>query len=121
MQESRTESKGQASSRNKKIGAVLLPAIAFVTMGISMPSCPGQQAIQQQIDALQARATESDQKVQALTNQVSTLNKEMTDVKSLLEQVGQTVIAQKDAISALEAANKAMEEKMGKGGAKKKK
>jgi septal ring factor EnvC (AmiA/AmiB activator) len=122
MQESRMESKGQVSSRNKKVSLALFPVIGFLTMGISMPSCPGQQALQQQIDALQARATETDQKIQGLTTQVNTLSKEMNDAKSLLEQVGQTVIAQKDAISALEGAHKALEEKVGKsGGAKKRK
>ena len=109
MRESRMETQGSPA---RKVSIALLPVVGLLTMGISMPSCPGQQAIQQQMDALQARATESDQKVQSLTNQVATLNKEMADSKALLEQIGQTVIAQKDAISTLEAAQKALEERL---------
>jgi septal ring factor EnvC (AmiA/AmiB activator) len=103
------------------------PVIALLTMGIAMPSCPGQQAIQQQIDALTTRANEGDQKLQGMTTQVGSLSKEMTDAKALLEQLSQTVIAQKDAIATLEASNKELQDKvagMGKGaaaGAKKKK
>jgi hypothetical protein len=73
------------------------PVIALLTMGIAMPSCPGQQAIQQQIDALTTRANEGDQKLQGMTTQVGSLSKEMTDAKALLEQLSQTVIAQKGA------------------------
>jgi hypothetical protein len=59
-----------------KIGKRILtlagfPAIALLTMGIAMPSCPGQQAIQQQIDALTTRANESDQKLLMLLSQIT--------------------------------------------------
>ena len=93
-----------------------LPVLALATMGISMPSCPGQEAIQQQVDGLTSRLNEADQKVQALTTQVGTLSKEMTDAKALLEQLSQTVIAQKDAIATLQTSQEELQAKVASGG-----
>lgn len=91
---------------NKKLTWVAFGA-AFAGMGMAMPSCPGQQAMQQQIDALNAKNGELEKRVQTMNTQLTTVNKDMGDVKTLLSQVSNTVLAQKQAIEQLDAAVKA--------------
>ena len=81
----------------------LATGAAVVGMGMSMPSCPGQQAMQQQVDELQKREVAATQKAQALEGQVRALSGDMGQVKQLLEQVSRTVLAQKDSITQMEA------------------
>ncbi|MCM2322462.1 MAG: hypothetical protein NDJ90_04290 [Oligoflexia bacterium] len=71
-----------------------IPA-AIAGMGISMPSCPGQQAIQQQIDALQAGNADLTKKVQTLETQNKIITQEMLQVKQLLEQMTSAIQSQK--------------------------
>lgn len=87
---------------NKKLTWIALGA-AVAGMGIAMPSCPGQQAMQQQIDALQAKNAEMAKHIQNLDNQVKADSNDMGQVKTLLSQVSNTVLAQKQAQDALEA------------------
>lgn len=84
-----------------------LGCLGIFTMGISMPSCPGQQALQQQVDTLQTAQTDATRKIQNLETQVKTLNHELTQVKGLLEQVPTTIQAQREALDSL---NKSVEE-----------
>jgi septal ring factor EnvC (AmiA/AmiB activator) len=90
---------------------------AFLAMGISMPSCPGQQAMQQQIDGLNTKNGELTKKMQTMDNQLKGMAGEMGQMKELLAQVSNTVLAQKTAIEQLEAAMKAAPK--GKAGGKK--
>ncbi len=76
---------------------------AVAGMGISMPSCPGQQAMQQQVDDLQKHEAAMNQKIQALDGQVRTLSGDMSQVKQLLDQVSRAVLAQKDSMAQMEA------------------
>jgi septal ring factor EnvC (AmiA/AmiB activator) len=88
---------------NKRMLWLAIPA-AFITMGISMPSCPGQQAMQQQLDGLQTKNAEAIKRVQTLESTIKTLDTEVTQLKTLVTQVSQTVLAQKEAIEKLESA-----------------
>ena len=63
-----------AEIMNKKIQA-LVTAGAFLGMGIAMPSCPGQQAMQQQIDTLQTKTIELTQKISKVDSQNQILAK----------------------------------------------
>ena len=87
--------------------AVALVA-AFMFLGISMPSCPGQQAMQQQLDQLQAKNAEQAKTVQKLDSQLKAMSSDMTQVKTLLVQVTNTVLAHKQSIEQIETAMKAM-------------
>ena len=75
---------------------------AVAGMGIAMPSCPGQQAMQQQVDDLQKHETALNQKIMSLEGQVRSLNGDMSQVKQLLDQVSRAVLAQKDSMAQME-------------------
>lgn len=90
----------------KKISLMVL-FVAFLCMGLSMPGCPGEQALQKQIDELTLKNSEATRRVQALESQVRSLNNDMGQVKLLLTQVSNTVLAQKQAIEQIETAIKA--------------
>lgn len=87
---------------------------AFFGLGFAMPSCPGQQALQQQVDTLQNSNQELTKRVQALNNQVTTLTSDMNQVKQLLPQMTNVIQAQKGAIDQLDAAVKELQPKKGK-------
>ena len=95
--------------------SVAVAATAALGFGFSMPSCPGQQAMQQQIDGLQAKQTEDAGKIEALSTQVATLNKDLTEARTLLGSVSQTVLGQKDQIMALEEGLKEVQGKLSSG------
>jgi septal ring factor EnvC (AmiA/AmiB activator) len=80
---------------------------ACATLGLSMPSCPGQQAMQQQVDAAQAKSAELERRVQQMDAQVKALGKDMVDVKTLLAEVSKNVLAQADTIKQMDEAMKA--------------
>lgn len=94
---------------NKSLKISMIAATAVLTMGLSVPSCPGQQAMQQQIDSIQTKEAENTRKVQALENQIKTLSNDMIQVKTLLAQVSNTVLAQKQAIDQMDQAMKAQQ------------
>ena len=83
-------------------GRWLAIGAATIGMGISMPSCPGQQAVQHQVDGLVSREADSIRRLQSLENQFRAMAGEMVQIKTLLSQVSNTVLAQKSAIENLE-------------------
>ena len=95
-------------------------ATGFLAMGMSMPSCPGQQAMQQQIDALTQKSGEADKKLQALITNAQNTTKEVNDLKSSLATVTQTVIAQKQQLEAMDVQLKEVAAKAASGGKKRK-
>src|SRR3954451_19950187 len=97
---------------------------AFTFMGMSMPSCPGQQAMQQQIDTLTAQNQELNKRTLAFDAQIKALNGDMVQVKTLLKPMADAIQAQKAAMDQLNANFNEIKTKMTpapKGGAKKKK
>jgi len=77
-------------------------AAASIGLGLSMPSCPGQQAMQEQIDAQAQKVTKLEQYVQAVDNRLKNIEKDMGDSKMLLGQVTQTIAAQTDALTKID-------------------
>jgi peptidoglycan hydrolase CwlO-like protein len=65
--------------------------VAFAGMGIAMPQCPGQQALQQQVDTLQTSNSDLTKKLQAVDSQVKALNDEMNQVKQLLAGMANSI------------------------------
>jgi septal ring factor EnvC (AmiA/AmiB activator) len=90
-------------------------SLSAVSLGIAMPSCPGQEAMQQQMTTLQNSNQDLHKKLNAMSTQVTTMNNEVNQMKQLLPQVTNVLQAQKAAIDQLDAAVKGMK---GKGGAK---
>lgn len=92
---------------------IILP-ISVAGMGITMPSCPGQQAMQQQIDSLQTTNQDLNKKIQALTLQVNSLNSDMNQVKQLMPQITSLLTAEKTALEQLDATVKDLQGKTAK-------
>jgi uncharacterized protein HemX len=90
----------------KKITRALALIASCTGMGMAMPSCPGQQAMQQQIDTVQASNVELAKKVQAQNAQITTLHNDMVQVKQLLPQMSNVIQAQKGSIDQLDASVK---------------
>lgn len=93
--------------RNSVRGLVIVGA--FLGMGFTLPSCPGQKAMQDQIDSMQATHADLNKKIQALTAQVTALNNDMTQAKQLLPQITNVIQAQKGALDQLEASIKELQ------------
>jgi septal ring factor EnvC (AmiA/AmiB activator) len=75
---------------------------ACLSMAFSMPSCPGTQAMQQQLELLDKQQATLKQQIQSLDQQNKKFEGEMTQVTQLLSQVSSTVLAQKAAIEQME-------------------
>jgi septal ring factor EnvC (AmiA/AmiB activator) len=93
------------SPKNTKLAAVVLVS-AFLTLGLSMPSCPGQQAMQQQIDSLQIDNTSLKKRVGALEAQLKTDSDDMSTAKQLLSQMTTAIKEQQAALGQLDTAVK---------------
>ncbi len=76
---------------------------AFIGMGMSMPGCPDQKAIQSQIDALQVSNADLKNRVQALDQQIRGLSNSANQTQGLLTQMNNVIQTQKQALDALAA------------------
>lgn len=95
----------------KKYFKYLIFAASFAGMGIAMPSCPGQQALQQQIDTFQNNYLDTNKKIRTLQTQVTGLSNDMNQVKQLLPQMTNVIQAQKGALDQLDATVQQMRNK----------
>jgi archaellum component FlaC len=96
---------------NKKLTWFAIGAAA-VGMGIAMPQCPGQQAMQQQLDAVQASSTDAGKKIQAMNTQVGSLNNDMNQVKQLLAGMANTIQESKGQLMQLDSTVKDLQAKV---------
>lgn len=67
-------------------------------IGATAPSCPGNQAVQQQLEQVQNQNQGLIREVQTLEAQVKEMRTEMTQLRTLATQIGNTVLAQKQAL-----------------------
>lgn len=77
------------STTRRLVLSTSLSALLIVGMGVSLPSCPGQQAMQQQLDTLQNSLNEESRKVQQLNQQVSALTNDMGKMRDAMTQAQQ--------------------------------
>lgn len=87
----------------------LVMATAVMGMGIAMPSCPGQQAMQQQIDSLQSSQAELIKKLQTLEAQNKATAQKVQTLEDFAKQVGETIGAQKAAMDSMGLAIKELQ------------
>ncbi len=73
--------------------------MAVIGLGFAMPSCPGQEALQQQLESLQASNQELTKKVKEMSTQVTTLNGEINQMKQYMVQ-STNVFAAQEALNA---------------------
>ena len=78
----------------------------LMTMGVAMPSCPGQQAMQQQIDDVMKVSTDMTRKLQSQDAKIKGLESDMGQVKQLLGQMTNAIQAQKGALEQLDVSVK---------------
>jgi septal ring factor EnvC (AmiA/AmiB activator) len=95
---------------NAKFAVIMVAA--FIGMGMSMPSCPGQQALQQQVDTLTTSNAELSKRVQGMDAQVKQLNMDMSQVKQLLKPMSDAIQAQKAGMDQLDSNIKEIQAKM---------
>ena len=76
----------------KNITRIVIFTAAFVGMGMSLPSCPGDKAMQQQIDMLQQSNTDMTRKLQNLDAELKATSGDVIGAKSLINQLAVEVI-----------------------------
>ncbi len=76
-----------------KLNGIVL-GMAVIGLGFAMPSCPGQEAMQQQINSVQTVNQELVKKIQTVTNQVNSLNSEINQMKQYMVQSTNVFAAQ---------------------------
>ncbi len=101
-------------SKTKIMSAAL--ALSALGLGVSMPSCPGNQAMQSQVDALQTSQADLNRKILALDSKMRIVDTDMPQIKQILAQMTSTIQAQKAALDQLDAAVKAVDAKASHGG-----
>jgi septal ring factor EnvC (AmiA/AmiB activator) len=84
--------------------AILASAVSL--MGIAMPSCPGQEAMQKQIDSLTQSNAELTRKVQMMDASLKTNASDMGQAKQLFEQMTNALQSQKTELTNVETALK---------------
>lgn len=94
---------------------------SFLLMGLSMPSCPGQEALQQAVESLKITQAEFKGKLTAQEGAIKALKEEVTALETKLSEVTTTVLAQKGALEKLEEALKSKAGAKGRPAASKKK
>lgn len=97
--------------KNNNVRALALVG-ACLAMSFTMPSCPGQQAIQLQVDTLTTGHAEVAKRTANLEVQVKTANADLANIKQLMEQLGNAVQAQKASIDQLSQAMKDLDTKV---------
>jgi septal ring factor EnvC (AmiA/AmiB activator) len=97
--------------KNKKIFVTVLTG-ACLAMAMTMPSCPGQQAMQQQIDTLQSGQQDMANKLRGLETQVKTATAGSDEQKKIMGELTAAVAAQKAAIDNLNASLQQMDAKI---------
>ena len=76
-------------SKAKIMSAAL--ALSALGLGVSMPSCPGNQAVQSQVDALQTSQADLNRKILALDSQMRIVDTDMPQIKQILAQMTSTM------------------------------
>ena len=82
--------------------AVIILALPVMT-GLSMPSCPGQEEMQSKVDSTQQELAALKARNQVLSQDLAALKEDYVKTKTLLSEVGNSVLAQKTAIEQIDA------------------
>ncbi len=85
---------------------------AFIGMGIAMPQCPGEKAMQDQVDALRTAQTSMTAKLTAVDGQTKATAGDVNQMKQALTQFAGVIDAQKDALKRLDDSIKDLQTKV---------
>ena len=86
--------------------------------GIAMPSCPGQEDIQQKLASSQQDLAQTKARLQQVAQELQLVKEDYIRTKKLVEEIGTTVLAQKTVLEQLDAQTKALNSALEKKGAK---
>lgn len=84
---------------------------ALLGLGVSMPSCPGQQALQKQVDEMSNTLKDTNKKILGMEGVLRGLEGDNKQFKELLEQMTKTIQAQKTALDQLDQITKELQAK----------
>ncbi len=84
---------------------------ASLGLGLSMPSCPGQKEMQQQLDHLQTQNTELAKTIEKLSTQTNGLVSEIAQIRQILPSVTAVLQAQKNEVDSLRTRVESLEKK----------
>jgi hypothetical protein len=93
---------------NKRIPALAALLTLPLFMGIAMPSCPGQEDLQQKLATSQQEMTQLKARTQQLAQELQLVKEDYIRTKKLVEEIGTTVLAQKTVLEQLDAQTKAL-------------
>ena len=96
---------------NKTMSIVACTA-AFIGMGMGMPQCPGEKAMQDQVDSLKATQITMTQKLNSVDTQAKAANTDVGQIKQAITQLAGAVDAQKDALKRLDDSIKDLQTKV---------
>ncbi len=108
----------------RKPTTIALLGFAALSMAITMPSCPGQQAMQQQIDDQKKVMADLTTRLVKLDGDLKAIQADLLSVKQSAEPMAQAMAplaALPPKLEAIEAAVKALQDAAAKAPAKKKK
>ena len=94
---------------NSKQALLPLVTTSLLMMGLGVPSCPGQQAMQQQIDSIKTEETELKMKMQAVDTQLKALKEDLEQTKALVAPMSLAAKDQAASIERLDSSIKALE------------
>lgn len=106
--------------RSKHLRWVVL-GTACLGLGISVPQCPAEKAMQQQIESLEKKDASNNQRIQMMDSQVKAMAKEVADTKAKMEGMAGMLATQQQAVDSINQSLKAMMESKSKPGGRAKK
>ncbi len=98
--------------RTHKFASFGFACAVLLSMGITMPSCPGQQAMQQQIDTLTASNQQLTRKIQEMDGSLKPLVSDMGQVKQLLPEMTKVIQGHRDELATLTTQLKEMQARL---------
>jgi hypothetical protein len=86
----------------------LLLALAPLALGFTLPACPGQAELQQEVISLRKENEAFRQKAAAVDRTLTEINGKLVEDRTLLKRVSETVLEQKAALERMDASLKAL-------------
>lgn len=95
----------------KSVRWLPIAGMLALTLAMTMPSCPGQQAMQQQIDALQSSNNRLNSQLMSMDSQLRAISADNANLKQAMQGMAQAVDGQKATIDQLSGAMKDLQQK----------
>ena len=104
--------------KNRKLLFWVTMTVSTFGLGIAMPSCPGQQAMQQQVDLLQTKNRELSTRIQTMENSLKTMTADLDQLRQLPGKITPALQSYQAELEKINTAITAMQTQMKSGGSK---